>query len=202
MKEISFLKDYLISEDGKVFSIKNNRYLKTRFNESGYECLQIRGKVYKIHRLVAIAYIENTFNKKCVNHIDGVKSNNHFSNLEWCTHSENNKHAYSTGLKSARHLRLHTDEDIIEIENLFNIGWRNKDISKKLCIPLSVVQKQLKGRNSNSFRHTFEERFKIKNEIINSDLTNRELSKKLNISAELIGRIKKCKSWGDITCPR
>ena len=51
-----------------------------------------------VHRLVCQAFKENNYNKPCVNHIDGNKQNNHYSNLEWCTYSENNIHAIKTGL--------------------------------------------------------------------------------------------------------
>lgn len=55
-------------------------------------------KYFKIHRLVAQAFIPNTDNKPYVNHKDGVKTNNVASNLEWCTQAENMRHAYNNGM--------------------------------------------------------------------------------------------------------
>ena len=45
-----------------------------------------------VHRLVARFFIPNPLNRRCVNHKDGNKANNHFSNLEWCTHRQNALH--------------------------------------------------------------------------------------------------------------
>jgi len=78
-----------------------------------------------IHRLVALAFIPNPNNYKEINHIDGDKSNNSISNLEWCTRSENIRHAFDTGLKPGKkgedngRSKL-SNEDIIEIRKLKN----------------------------------------------------------------------------------
>lgn len=93
---------YSITEDGDVFGHKYNRFLKPALNRRGYRRVDLykngKGRTSKIHRLVSITYIPNTENKREVNHIDGNKLNNHISNLEWCTRSENLKHAFKNNL--------------------------------------------------------------------------------------------------------
>lgn len=57
-------------------------------------CLKHKVSQKKVSRLVALTWIPNPENKRCVNHLDWNRLNDNIKNLEWCTHSENNKHAY------------------------------------------------------------------------------------------------------------
>lgn len=104
MKQIKGYPNYLISLDGKVFSLLSMKYLKPHLVGSGYYQVQLFNKEgYKnllIHRLIAENYLDNLENKRCVNHIDGIKTNNCLLNLEWATDSENHKHAFRTGLRT------------------------------------------------------------------------------------------------------
>ena len=131
MKRISKYPKYLVTEDGKVFSEKTNKYLKTSFDKQGYERAHLyvgnyKQKTIKIHRLVAEVYLQNPLNKTDVNHIDGDKSNNCVSNLEWCTRSENCKHAFAIGLSkiSEKHKKLLSER------SKKNIGGKNPSARK------------------------------------------------------------------------
>ena len=93
---------YYVSSCGKVFGCKGNEMKQSTTNR-GYKriTLSINGKEerWSVHRLVALLFVPNPEQKLQVNHIDGNKENNDASNLEWCTASENNKHAIQTGLR-------------------------------------------------------------------------------------------------------
>ena len=72
-------------------------------NQFGYNTVRLtrehKGKGFLVHRLVGFAFIDNPDSKPFINHKDGNKQNNTVANLEWCTRSENELHAYKTGLK-------------------------------------------------------------------------------------------------------
>lgn len=105
MIEIKDYPNYLVNRNGKVFSKKNNKFLSPNIHKTGYTkivlCKDAKTKTFLVHRLVADAYLENRENKKTVNHINGIKTDNRLSNLEWANHSENIKHAFLIGLKSS-----------------------------------------------------------------------------------------------------
>jgi len=106
---------YMVSTHGRVFSLHRMRFLKYRLCEKGYPrvALKIDGKNkhIRIHRIVASAFLPNPENKTQVNHKDGNKENNHYSNLEWVTarenilHSIENRMAHTTRAKSGRYCK-------------------------------------------------------------------------------------------------
>lgn len=93
--------DYLVSNTGKVKSVKKE--LAQSKNSSGYLRVRIDAPNHPkdafVHRLVAELFVPNPNKYEFVNHIDGNKENNYSENLEWCTRSQNEKHAWKIGLK-------------------------------------------------------------------------------------------------------
>ncbi len=80
--------------NGKGYFIRNGCILKPIKSKKGYFNVWCRKNIFKVHRLVAKAFIPNPQNLPQVNYIDGDKANNFVSNLEWVTDGENLLHAY------------------------------------------------------------------------------------------------------------
>jgi len=103
---------YAITDHGRVISYTDPlpKLLKLQVDGMGYNHVRLynsvepeyysngmkKPKLFKVHRLVADHFLWNS-RKKCVNHKDCDKQNNHFSNLEWVTHQENTDHAWENG---------------------------------------------------------------------------------------------------------
>lgn len=120
--------DYYVTDDGRVYSAKTNKFLSPQLDKDGYEKIRListddKRHRYSVHRLV----LENfkpreDMQKLQVNHIDGNKTNNNLDNLEWVTCSENMKHAYKNNLANQKGERNNasklTEEQVKEIIKL------------------------------------------------------------------------------------
>lgn len=94
----------IVGKDGLKYNVEP-KVLKAGIGGAGYPTVSLlkhgKPKTFTIHRLVAESFIPNLDNKRTVNHQDRCKTNNHVSNLEWATHSENYRHALATGFNPA-----------------------------------------------------------------------------------------------------
>jgi hypothetical protein len=142
---------YTIFENGSVWSKKHNRLLKTKEGKKGYVLITffIDKKPIRLalHRVIATKFLPKIDNKLHVNHKDGNPSNNDVSNLEWCNHSENIKHAYDNGL-CGKLEKIIFNESII-----FN---SITEASKYTKLSMNSIIHRLKGRTSNEKEFRFQ----------------------------------------------
>lgn len=101
-KTITDHPQYAVSDEGQVKNIKTEYQkiirVKNEYCFVGLTVENRKKKWFSLHRLVALHFIPKINGKDFVNHKDGNKLNNHYSNLEWCTRLENVRHAMNTGL--------------------------------------------------------------------------------------------------------
>lgn len=107
------------------FILQKGQMLKPYISKKGYLEVDLgdgfgKRKSVSVHRLAAIAFIDNPVNYDQVNHIDGVKTNNHLDNLEWCNNSMNQVHAYTNGLKKPSPLAGKPKRPVYQIDKKTN----------------------------------------------------------------------------------
>lgn len=149
--------NYAITEQGDVYNGKTKRYLKASLHNAGYLTVFVDGKNRLLHRLLAETFIPNPDNLPCVNHKDGNKLNNDLSNLEWCTYSENNRHAYRTGLKkynftgcenSANHKLTESEVKFIrENYKKYDAVYGGRSLAKKFNVSESCISSIVLGHS-------------------------------------------------------
>lgn len=140
----------------------------------------------KIHRLVAFAFLKPVDGKVLVNHLDGNPLNNNYSNIEWCTQSENMRHAYDTGLKNMLRIPMETLYDLYVVKKL-----SPKEIGEMYKASADSVRRLIKS-------HGVKIKVRPKFGITECELMNEleaksqtELAKEIGCSQSLISHYKK-----------
>lgn len=153
----SELRNYMVYEDGRIFSVKRQKFLKPSIDRYGY----LRVTLFKnnvrhyltVHRIVGILFVPNPDNKEQINHKDGNKLNNHKNNLEWSTLQENIQHSIDNNLKKnfisgVEHYLAKVSEDTVrEIRMLKEKGFRNKQIEIKTGLHRNIVSRIVTGKS-------------------------------------------------------
>ena len=169
---------YMISNYGRIYSITRDKELKPQYDKDGYIRIELarnhevtntkKGKKMYVHRLVANEFCIKEDGKEIVNHIDGVKDNNYYENLEYCTVKENQNHAIknkllqlkgeSNGNNRFSELQVHF------ICKYINEGLSNSEICKKFGKMYKREDSSMYDlirhiRNKNTWRHVSDNYF-------------------------------------------
>ena len=148
---------YTINDMGEIFSDISGKMKTRNKGQTDYQIINFmtvdgKKKTYRVHRLVMMAfYPTKSMDLLEVNHIDGDKKNNSLQNLEWCSSSENQKHAFQLGLQKARkgsasNFAKLSKKDIERIFALREKGWLQKDIANKVGCTRSNISHILNNK--------------------------------------------------------
>lgn len=153
---------YSVSDDGRVFSHVSNRELKPKTDRYGYKVVTLfkDGKSHHItvHRIVAKTFIPNPLSKRCVNHINEIKTDNRVENLEWVTVKENDNH----GTRNIRMSNSKCKKPVIHTlpDGTFEYFKGVKDASRQTGKSHSSIAAWCQGRfksdESNNWRYVNE----------------------------------------------
>ena len=169
---------YMISNTGKIYSLKTNKELIPTLDPDGYviATLYVNGEYYyyRVHRLVMEYFYEgNDECKESVNHIDGDKANNNINNLEYCTTEYNNWHFRNT-LNGK-------EQPQIAKERIFEMRKKAKQLTRDF-------EKQQSDNPRGVSEISNEELNEIK-ELVNKNIPTREICIKYNIKNSVVKNI-------------
>ena len=134
---------YAVTNNGKVWSYKSNKFLSPSKDKNGYLrvvlCKDKRKYYVKIHKLVAETFIENPNNFNCINHKDEVKDNNSMENLEWCTVEYN----INYGTRTERAAKTQTGMKRSDIAKE-HMRMSKKNRRSVLCVEKNIVYNSIR----------------------------------------------------------
>lgn len=158
-KPISINPKYAVSSYGKIKRLDTEKILQTICKSAKYNQINLlvngKRKTLKVHWLVTEAFLGKRPNNLETNHKDGNKRNNHINNLEYVTSSENNRHAYKTGLKKPTPPRLGEacnkaklkKQDVIIIKKLRKRGHTTVALGKMFGVSHSAISLIVNNKN-------------------------------------------------------
>ncbi len=131
-KSVNGFANYEVSSFGRVRNATTERILKPGLNNTGYLNVRLyknsKGKTHNIHKIVAQEFLENPFNLKCIDHIDGNRSNNNLDNLRHCTYTENNRNCTKRENTSSRFKGVAFRKRVNKWQAYININGRQKHL--------------------------------------------------------------------------
>lgn len=148
--------DRIITTTNNTTRIRRGVIRKPSNNQWGYLQVSLHREgirtCFRIHRLVAIAFIPEQDGKHEINHIDGNKKNNKTNNLEWCTTSENILHAVRTGLlvikkgENTSYSKI-KETDVIAIKKMYANGAKYREIENAFNVKRSTIWNIVKNHS-------------------------------------------------------
>jgi hypothetical protein len=162
----------VLNEDGSLNRMKLPTLMKFILNHDGYEVMKVNiknkniHKTFKVHRLVAQAFLPNPDSLPQVNHIDGNKANNKLDNLEWISNKDNHRHAEVNGLfpdkfksKKVGMYDVNTGELIRTFDSVHEVGailLESSDFKGKTNKPKTVREQVRTAANKNGASYGYQ----------------------------------------------
>lgn len=168
---------YQVSNTGKIRSWKNNRWGKSKTptimtltkNNDGYNTCNLSNNSiqtqFRVARLVGTYFVQNSENKPCINHINGIKTCDFSWNLEWVTYKENAIHAWNNNLQVVSKLQKEIASEIMRGSKHHNSKLNENDVSEIITM------------------------------LSETDKTHNQIAKQFSVSRSTISKISNGKIW-------